>query len=198
MGHGIDTLPSQRASHTAYLRLDDAFRQFLAERGAKRVSIDTVTNLFTGSNRLRLAAYTLATLPVAPPEPGQPELEPVAVAGAVLRDSYAVTHRWYEEFAEMLGDRRDELDPPPHYDSVLNDVLGQAFEVARTSGRGDQLRMTLQMLWAEELLESQSRVEADLAASANLFVRRKHHRPTEQAGGPPDPGIRGDTRFSSR
>ncbi|HEX7443921.1 MAG TPA: FUSC family protein, partial [Acidimicrobiales bacterium] len=101
-GHLIDTGPGQRASHRAYLRMDDAFRQYLAERGAKVVSVDAVANLFTGSNRIRLAAFTLAALPVQPPEPGQPELESVAVAGAVLRDSYAASHRWYEEFAEML------------------------------------------------------------------------------------------------
>ena len=40
------------------------------------------------------------------PRPGQPELESVAIAGAVLRDSFASSHRWYEEFAELLADRR--------------------------------------------------------------------------------------------
>ena len=77
----VDTEPGQRASHRAYLLLDDVFRQYLAESGAKVVSVDTVTNLFTGSNRLRLAAYTLAMLPTPPLEPGLAELETVAVAG---------------------------------------------------------------------------------------------------------------------
>ncbi len=76
-----------------------------------------------GSNRIRLAAYTLATLPVLAPAPGQPELESVAVAGAVLRDSYASSHRWYEEFAELLADGRDSLDPPPAHDETLHGVL---------------------------------------------------------------------------
>ncbi len=62
----VDTGPGQRASHRAYLRLDDAFRQFLAERGAKVVPVETVANLFTGSNRIRLAAFTLAALPQFP------------------------------------------------------------------------------------------------------------------------------------
>jgi uncharacterized membrane protein YccC len=177
-GHLIDTGPSQRASHRAYLRMDDAFRQYLAERGAKVVSVDAVANLFTGSNRIRLAAFTLAALPVLPHEPGQPELESVAVAGAVLRDSYAASHRWYEEFAEMLGGRREELDPPPVHDNVLNGVLLEAFEDARDRRREDRLRTTLQMLWADELLENQRQVQADLAASAGLFVRPKHRRIT--------------------
>jgi hypothetical protein len=175
-GHPIDTLPGQRASHRAYMRLDDAFRQFLGERGAKLVSVETVGNLFSGSNRIRLAAYTLATLPAPPPEPEEVELESVTVAGAVLRDSYAVSHRWYEEFAEMLDDRRDALDPPPVHDHVLDDVLRRAFDDARAHHRGDRLRATLQMLWAEELLESQRQVQVDLAASAALFRSRRHQR----------------------
>jgi uncharacterized membrane protein YccC len=178
-GHHIDTLPSQRAAHRAYMRLDDAFRQFLAERGAKLVSIETVANLFTGSNRIRLAAYTLSTLPAPPPDPGQPELESVTVAGAVLRDAYAGSHRWYEEFGEMLDGRRGMLDPPPVHDHMLNEVLRRAFEDARAQHRGDRLRATLQMLWAEELLENQRQVQDDLAHSAALFVlARRRHQPT--------------------
>ncbi len=66
----VDTAAGQQASHRAYLLLDDAFRQFFAERGAKVVSLETISRLFTGSNRVRLAAYTLATLPVRPPADG--------------------------------------------------------------------------------------------------------------------------------
>jgi hypothetical protein len=173
---GVDTGPGHRASNNAYLRLDDAFRQFLAERGAKVVPVETVANLFAGSNRIRLAAFTLSTLPDVPSEPGRPELESVAVAGAVLRDSFASSHRWYEEFAEMLADRRDALDPPPVHDQTLHDVLQKAFDEARMRHRGDRLRKMLQMLWADELLEGQRQVQADLADSAAIFARRSRHK----------------------
>jgi hypothetical protein len=170
----VDTEPGQRASHRAYLRLDDAFRQFLAERGAKVVPVETVANLFTGSNRIRLAAFTLATLPAFPSPSGQPEPESAAVAGAVLRDSFASSHRWYEEFAELLADRRPSLDPPPTHDGTLDSVLRQALEEARSGHSRDRLGRILQMLWADELLEAQRRVQADLADAADRFVRRKH------------------------
>ena len=169
--HRVDTALAQRASHIAYLRLDDAFREFLAERGAKVVPVETVATLVTGSNRIRLAAYTLATLPPAPAEDGRPELESVAVAGAVLRDSYTSSYRWYEGFAEALADQRQSVDPPPVNDRVLHDVLLTAFEDARDGQRDDLLRMTLQMFWADELLETQHQVQIDLADSAELFAR---------------------------
>ena len=123
--------------------------------------------------RIRLAAYTLATLDVLPPDPGRPELESVSIAGAVLRDSYAASHRWYGEFAELLADHRDALDPPPVHDDTLHRVLRTAFDDARTRKRGDRLRATLRMLWADELLENQHQVQVDLARSADLFVRRR-------------------------
>ena len=171
--HHVDTVVSQQASQRAYLLLDDAFRQFFAERGAKVVSVEAISRLFTGSNRLRLAAYTLAMLPVHPPAEGQPELESVAVAEAVLRDSYATSHRWYEEFAELLEDRRAALDEPPPHGEVLHDVLRTAFADVRDQQRADRVQTTLQMLWADELLENQNQMQRDLQASADLFVRGK-------------------------
>ncbi len=169
----VDTEPGQRESHSAYLLLDDAYRQFLAERGAKVVSVETVSQLFTGANRIRLAAFTLARLPTLPLAEGQPEMESVAVAGAVLRDSYARSHRWYQEFAEVLAQRRETLDPPPDHDRVLHDVLRTAYEEARSERRLDRLRVTLQMLWADQLLETQSQVQDDLSVSADLFAKQR-------------------------
>jgi hypothetical protein len=167
----VDIDSSSQASHRAYLLLDDAFRQFFAERGAKVVSVETISGLFTGSNRLRLAAYTLAKLPVLPPAEGRREVESVAVAEAVLRDSYASSHRWYEEFADFLADRRVILPEPPTHGQILHDVLRKAFEDVRDQQRGDRVQTSLQMLWADELLENQSQLQSDLQASADLFVR---------------------------
>jgi uncharacterized membrane protein YccC len=169
----VDTRPAQRAADTAYLRLDDAFRQFLTERGAKVLPVETVARLFTGANRIRLAGYTLATVRESTTDPGHADLESVAVAGAVLRDSYAASHRWYEQFAEVLDDRRESLAPPPVAGETLQDVLQGALSDAQARGRGDQLRVTLQMLWAAELLEAQRQVQADLAESAYLFAGRR-------------------------
>ena len=169
----VDTESGQQASYRAYLLLDDAFRQFFAERGAKVVSVETIARLFTGSNRLRLAAYTLDTLPVRPPAAGQPEVESVAVAEAVLRDSYASAHRWYQDFADLLAERRRSLELPPPHDEVLHRVLRNAFDDVRSQQRGDRAQTTLQMLWADELLQSQRPMQTDLLASANLFIGGK-------------------------
>ena len=169
----IDTRPGALAAFRASTLLDDAFRQFVAERGAKVVSVETIARLFTGSNRIRFAAYTLASLPVRPPGPGQPEVESVAVAEAVLRDSYESSHRWYQEFAELLTDQREAIDPLPPHSDVLHRTMQTAINDVRKQQRDDRVPTTQQMLWADELLENQSTVQADLLASADLFIRHK-------------------------
>lgn len=169
----VDISASERVSHGAYLLLDDAFRQFVTERGAKVVPLDSMARLFTGANRLRLGAYTLGTLQVDPPAEGLGEVEAIRVAEAVLRDSYADTHRWYLDFGELLADRRRDLALPPPHTEVLQQTLREAFEAVKTQRRPDRIRTALQMLWADELLEAQSSTQADLLAAADLFVRRR-------------------------
>ena len=175
-GREVDTAPAYRDARLAHLRLDDAFRQFLAERVAKVVPVETIVNLFTGANRIRMAAVTLASLPAVAVDKGSHELESVAVAGAVLRDSFALSHRWYVGFAELLADRRDALDTPPGIDATLRDVLQIAFEDARVRHRDDQLRVILRMLWADELLETQLPVQSELADAADSFVYMRRRR----------------------
>ncbi len=139
------------------------------------VSIETVTKLFTGANRIRLGAYTLASLAPSNLDPGRPELESVAVAAAVLRDAYATSHRWYEGFAELLAGRRDSLEPAAPHDRTLHRVLRQALDDASVRQRRDRLRVVLRMLWADQLLESQREVQRDLAGAAELFVAQRRH-----------------------
>ncbi len=170
----VDIGPSQREAFRAYQLLDDAFRQFLTERGAKVVSVDTIASLITGSNRLRLGAFVLGTLRVDPPAAGLEEVEAIAVAEAVLRDSYAATHRWYEKFADLLADRRADLSLPARESEVLHHALRGAFDEVRAEHRSDRVRTALHMLWADELLEGQASIETDLLASADVFRRKRH------------------------
>ena len=151
----IDTEPGQRASHSAYLLLDDAFRQYFAERGAKVVSVETVSQLFTGANRIRLAAFTLARLPAGPAGPG-PARNGVgghrrSGAPGLLRRS----HRWYEEFAEMLATPGASSTYRPKHDASAARGAARRLRGRPPERRLDRLQATLQMRWADQLLESE-------------------------------------------
>jgi hypothetical protein len=51
--------------------------------------------------------------------------------------------------------------------------LRTAFDDVREQSRDDRVQTTLQMLWADELLENQSPLQTDLLASADLFVHKR-------------------------
>ena len=171
----VDTMPASRNAASANLRLDDAFREFLGERGAKVVPVETIADLFTGANRIQMAAVTMASLPPVAVGEGS-QLESVAVAGAVLRDAFALSHRWYAEFAELLADRRDRLDAPPEPDATLRHVLKDAYGDAIDTRRDDQARVVFRMIWADEVLQAQQQIQSQLAGAAETFVHMRRGR----------------------
>jgi uncharacterized membrane protein YccC len=175
-GNNFDIEPSRAEAQITFLRLDDAFRQFVWERGAKVVPIATVSELFTGAVRIRQAAFQLATLDALPEEEGA-AIESVDIAGAALRDASNATRDWYRQFGEALrgGDRN--LAPTPEHHQALDAVLIGAFYDARASRRVDLVRSVLRMLWAREVLDDERVLQGQLAASAELFVRHGHTTP---------------------
>ncbi len=73
----------------------------------------------------------------------------------------------------MLMDRRQTVDALPPRSDVLHRTMQTALDDLRTQQRDDRVPTILQMLWADELLENQSTMQADLLASADLLIRHK-------------------------
>ncbi|HUZ38486.1 MAG TPA: FUSC family protein [Streptosporangiaceae bacterium] len=182
---GSTQQPADRATVT-YHRLEDAYRQFLSERGAKVISLRTATHLLTGAARLRLAAQSLATLPVQPLDPGAPaHPASVAVAGAAaaLRCAYHRTDTWYDCFAGVLRGEQGQAVPvhampvqamPVAADSH-GEVRGQlvhAFELASAASDVTGIRMVLRLLWADGYLIDEEASQRDLAGSARSLAAR--------------------------
>ena len=100
----------------------------------------------------------------------------MAVAGAVLRDSYASSHRWYEEFAELLGGPARRSTRPRPTTRPCTTCYATRSATPGTGAAATELRPTLQMLWADEMLETQRQIQDDLAGSAALFAQGRHGR----------------------
>src|SRR6185503_16063178 len=81
-------------------RLDDAFRSYLAERGAKPVPLAEVTSLVTGVAALRLTAD--AVLDLWQREQHQAEGDRAAARAELLETSRHV-NAWYDELADSLA-----------------------------------------------------------------------------------------------
>ncbi|MGO9488623.1 MAG: FUSC family protein [Solirubrobacteraceae bacterium] len=85
---------SEGSAAAAGLRLDDALRGFLTERGSKRMEKTELWRLVGGTLRLRLTAHAVADLPQ----------DPIALAadrGAIRRRTDTLT-AWYAQLAELV------------------------------------------------------------------------------------------------
>jgi hypothetical protein len=82
------------AAVAAGIRLDDALRGFLTERGSKRLDKEQLWRLVGGTLRLRLTAHAVAGLP----------RDPLSVTAArdALTNRTAKLTAWYESLAELL------------------------------------------------------------------------------------------------
>jgi uncharacterized membrane protein YccC len=184
---GLD-MPMQQAdsrSMASYHLLEEAYRQFLAERGAKVIPLSTATHLLTGAARLRLAAHTLATLPVHSLQMGEPpaaaSISPasaaVAVAQAELQGAAHRADAWYDSFGAVLnGEHEQQLQPAEHDDGELRRYLIRAFDLASEEHDAARVRMALRLLWADEYLDDEQESQRDLAEAAHPLAAQAHRR----------------------
>ena len=120
------TPTGEQAAVSAGVRLDDALRGFLTERGSKRLEKEHLWRLVGGSLRLRLTAHAVAELPQ----------DPIALASA--RDALERRTRtltdWYAHLAALV-DRPDHQDAaalePPTFgpDTVVTAGSGSHYGV---------------------------------------------------------------------
>src|SRR5439155_4131975 len=145
-----------RAADAAVHRLDDAFRQYLAERSATEMNVEDVAALVGGAARVRRAAQSLASL-------GRMTNHDQRLEGCgenLDREIHAL-QSWYVTLGYTLVN--DRPLPPPH----IRDAEGARRLLACVSDAardGDErtVRAALVLLWASQHLENLWRLEAHL------------------------------------
>ncbi len=162
---GVRWTPERTAAMAAARRLDDAYRQYLAERGAKRVPLSVITRLVTGTARIRLTAVTLDGLPdlAVPGTPGP--LPEVVKARATVSSECAAVESWFDQFASSLGGRSPAVPAAPPVDERLAPELADAWAAVRREGRREGVIAVLRLLWVEERMADLRRLQADLAGT---------------------------------
>ncbi len=164
------------AAADASQRLDDAFRLYLAERGAKHVPLPTVTGLLTGCARIYVSASTFDNLPPVVPADGRPPPAVVVSMCQAMADEFSTAQLWYDQFATALGDRRVPAPAPPPTDDGLTSKLLAAFGQVRREHRVDGVLALLRLFWMEERLEELRGLQVELSSSAAEFVERAGRR----------------------
>jgi uncharacterized membrane protein YccC len=141
-------------------RLDDTFRSYLAERGAKPVPLAEVTRLVTGVAGLRLAGD--AVLDLWQHEDGSNTGDRAAARNELLKSSELVKH-WYDDLARSLVNGRALREPLAH-DKAAD---GRLVEAVRHDLSGDDGRASataVRMIWTGDHLDAVRRLQNAIVA----------------------------------
>jgi uncharacterized membrane protein YccC len=157
--------PERQAAVASSRRLDDAYRQYLGERGAKQVPLSVVTRLLTGNARIRLTALTLDGLPDLAVPGGPPPLPEVITARGTVTAECTVVESWFDRYASSLGVGQASMVPPPPVDDRLDPELVAAWDAVCRAGRRDGVIAVLRLLWVEERMADLRLLQADLAGA---------------------------------
>jgi hypothetical protein len=160
-GSADEAVRAGRAADAALHRLDDAFRQYLAERSATAYSVEDVAALVGGAARVRRAAQSLAALGRATAPNAQ-----VDRCARNLDGDVEALQAWYTAFGSALVERRRV--PPPHVrDSEAGRRLLACVRAAASGREQPTVDAALFLLWSSQHLENLWRLEAHLAERVN-------------------------------
>ena len=152
---------AQRAAAAAR-RLDDAFRTYLGERGAKPVPLTDVTRLVTGVAGLRLAAD--AVLDLWSTGDGGATGDRTAAREQLQTGGHAVAG-WYTALAAAVTGSGAVPDPLPA-DTATTSMLRAAVERDLAGDGGAATTTAVRMVWTGGHLDAARRLQPTLLAPA--------------------------------
>jgi uncharacterized membrane protein YccC len=151
---------ASQAAAAATHRLDDAFRQYLTERSARRVNVESVGTLVAGAARVRRAGQSLSAL--GRMTDGDAIL---ARCGANLDVEINALRSWFIALGDSLV-RATEVPPPHIRDTEDRRRLLECVRGAVANGDKTKLRPALVLLWAGQHLDNLWRLESHLVRDA--------------------------------
>jgi uncharacterized membrane protein YccC len=146
-------------------RLDDTFRGYLSERGAKPLALAEITHLLTGVVALRLAGDAVLELWSRADAAG-------AERGAARRELVEGALRltgWYGDFATSLAGGYAIPDPLPP-DEVANGRLVEAVRRDLRDEDGQATATAVRVIWTGDHLDAARRLQNTLVAPARAAV----------------------------
>ena len=141
-------------------QLDDAFRQYLAERSARSANLESIGALVAGAARVRRSAQSLSALAGMLGSDGG-----LTRCGESLDAEAHAVRSWYVTLGDSLV--RDTAVPPPH----VRDLGGrrrllECVHAAVAGGDKEQIGPALVLLWGSQHLEHLWRLESHLGREA--------------------------------
>jgi uncharacterized membrane protein YccC len=162
--------PEQQATQAAAAarRLDDTFRGYLAERGAKPLPLAEVTALVTGIVGLRLAGDAVLQLWDGDTSSGGDR----AAARRELLAGSDMVRGWYARFAESLVGQ-GAVPEPLSADSVADGRLVNAVGHDLRDTDGHATATAVRVIWTGDHLDAVRRLQAMLVGPAEQAVAER-------------------------
>jgi uncharacterized membrane protein YccC len=163
--------PDDQATRAAAAsrRLDDTFRAFLAERGAKPVPLPEISGLVVGVAGLRLAGD--AVLDLWQREDGQVAGDRAGARGELLTTTELV-RTWYDDLATSLVGPGPVPEPLPH-DKLADSRLIDAVRQDLRSEDGRASATAVRMIWTGDHLDAARRLQATLVEPARAVTEHR-------------------------
>ena len=147
-------------------RLDDTFRGYLAERGAKTIPLAEVTALVTGVAGLRLAADAVIDLWTSDGAVPAAVGDRAAARRELLASAEHLT-AWYDRFAASLAGAGDVPEPLPS-DDVADGRLLDAVAADLQDGDGHASATGVRVIWTGDHLDAARRLQEALVGPARV------------------------------
>lgn len=169
---GPEPRPQALRAAAAARRLDDAFRTYLAERGAKRKPLAEVSASVTGVAGVRLAGDAILELwNGQEPEPGDR-----AAARRSLTGSVESLDGWYEQLGAQLV-ARGSLPAPAAPDPAAARQLADAVDRDLADGSGNATATAVRVIWTGDYLDVVRRLEAVIVGPVDALEGDLPSRP---------------------
>jgi Fusaric acid resistance protein-like len=147
-------------------RLDDTFRGYLAERGAKTLPLAEVAALVTGVSGLRLAADAVIDLWTSDGAVPAAAGDRAAARRELLASAEHLT-AWYDRFAASLTGAGDVPDPLPS-DEGADGRLLDAVAADLQDGDGHANATGVRVIWTGDHLDAARRLQELLVGPARV------------------------------
>ena len=162
-----DPGPAAQAAAAAVDRLDDAFRQYLAERSAKRVPPETPTVLVAGAARVLRAGRSMAALDAM--LPGDAANGSLSQYRESMNGQVDAVRSWYVTLGDSLAHGTSVPAPQPADPQASRRLLRYVRD-SIAGGEASARHSALLVLWASQHLETLRRLEAHLAQQAGTAL----------------------------
>ena len=168
-GGGTSAKPTEERIRAAAAarRLDDTFRGYLTERGAKPVTLAEVTRLVTGVSGLRLAADAVLELWDGDGDGGGDR----AAARAELLGRAGEVSAWYDGFAASLAGS-SSVPQPLASDDGANERLVATVSSDLRAADGNSTATGVRVIWTGDHLDAARRLQDMLVGPAQKAVEQ--------------------------